>query len=88
MQMSNGFSSGCLLRVCPAVCPRRGSSAGLADVLPRGGGGVGVDVRQVIEASRPVPSDGQRTTLAIPGGGASTDATPTATTNGLGRNGR
>lgn len=85
MQMSNGFSSGCARRVCPAVCPSAGSSA---DVLPPGGGGVGVDVRQVIEASRPVPSDGQRTALAIPGGGASTDARPIATTNGLGRTGR
>lgn len=88
MQMSNGFSSGCARRVCPAVCPSAGSSAGLGDVLPPGGAGVGVDVRQVIEASRPVPSDGQRTALATPGGGASTDARPIATTNGLGRTGR
>lgn len=84
MQMRMGFSFGDAWRVCPAVCPAAGSSAGLGDVLPPGGGGVGVDVRQVIRASRPAPSDGQRTALATPGGGASTDARPIATTNGFG----
>lgn len=88
MQMRMGFSFGDAWRVCPAMCPMSWSSAGQGDVLPPGGGGVGVDVREIIEASRPAPSDGQRTALAIPRGGASTDATPIATTNGLGRTGR
>lgn len=99
MRDDGGFSTSGSACVCPAVCPRRGSSAGLGDILPPGGGGVGVDVRQVVEESRrrarlarqawqalhqPL-SASHRIGQATPRGGASTDATPIATTNGLGR---